>query len=75
MEPVAAQAPGIVKRATMAMQNHPVITAVMVTCTVTGAIAGVSFLSGDWSFARRLAAGTVGGAGVGMCISGIKMIG
>lgn len=55
--------------------RHPVITATMVLCTLAGAAAGVVWLSGDWSLARRLAAGAVAGAGTGLLLTATKMIG
>lgn len=55
--------------------RHPVITATLLVCTVGGAIAGVVYLSGDWSLARRLAAGAVAGAGTGLLITATKLFG
>lgn len=55
--------------------RHPVITATFVVCTLGGAIAGVALLTGDWSVARRLAAGAVGGASIGLLITATKMLG
>ncbi len=55
--------------------RHPVITATLVLCTLAGAVAGVLFLSPDWSLARRLAAGAVGGAGTALLITATKLIG
>ncbi len=75
MESESAGGAGIAARAVSTMRNHPVITSVMVSCIVLGAIAGVMLLTGDWSLARRLAAGTVAGGGVGILVCGIKMIG
>ena len=55
--------------------RHPFIAATMVLCTLGGAIAGVVFLSGNPSLARRLAAGAVGGAGTGLLPTATKMLG
>ena len=44
-----------------ALRRHPVITGVMLGCTLLGAVLGVLLLTDDWSLARRLAAGAVGG--------------
>jgi hypothetical protein len=52
-----------------------VITGVMVSCTLLGAALGVVYLTEDWSLARRIAAGAVGGAGVGLLCTATKMIG
>jgi hypothetical protein len=50
-----------------------VITAVMLGCTVIGAVLGYVLLTEDWSAARRIAGGAVGGAGVGLLITATKM--
>lgn len=57
------------------VRDHPVITAVMVGCTLVGAGMGFSLLSGEWSVARRVLAGAVGGAGVGLIVTATRMIG
>jgi len=75
MESESADRTGIAARALSSMRAHPVITSVMVSCTVLGAIGGVMLLTGDWSLTRRLAAGTVAGGGVGILVCGIKVIG
>jgi hypothetical protein len=58
-----------------ALRRHPVIVAVMLVCTVAGAVLGALYLTGDWSLARRLAAGTIAGAGVGFLMTATKMVG
>lgn len=58
-----------------ALRRHPVITGVMLGCTLLGAVLGVLLLTDDWSLARRLAAGAVGGAGVGFLFTATKMMG
>ena len=75
MESESADRTGIVARAVSSMRAHPVITSVMASCIVLGAVSGVMLLTGDWSLARRLAAGTAAGGGVGILVCGIKMIG
>jgi hypothetical protein len=57
------------------IREHPIITTVMVVCTLGGAILGVSMLSADWSLARRLAGGLIGGAGIGLLVTATRMIG
>ena len=47
----------------------------MVTCIVLGAVLGAVSLGDDWSLARRLAAGAVSGAGIGLLFTATKMIG
>lgn len=56
------------------LARHPVLTGVLIGCTVVGAIAGLSLLTPEWSVARRIAAGAVGGAGVGLLITATRMI-
>lgn len=75
MESESADRTRIAARAVSTMQTHPVITSVMVSCIVLGAIGGMMLLTGDWSLARRLAAGMVAGGGVGILVCGTKMIG
>lgn len=57
------------------LRRHPVVTGVMVTCTLVGAVAGVLWLTDDWHMARRLAAGAVAGAGTGLLLTATKMMG
>jgi hypothetical protein len=47
----------------------------MLVCTVAGAVLGALYLTEDWSLARRLAAGTIAGAGVGFLMTATKMVG
>jgi len=54
-------------------RRHPIITATLVTCTLAGAVLGFALLSGDWSSARRIAAGAVAGGGVGLLLTATKM--
>jgi enoyl reductase-like protein len=58
-----------------ALRRHPVIVSVMVGCTLLGAALGAAYLTDDWSLARRIAAGGVGGLGVGLLMTATKMIG
>ncbi len=75
MESESADRTGIAARAVSSMRAHPVITSVMVSCIVLGAIGGVMLFTEDWSLARRLATGTVARGSVGILVCGIKMIG
>ena len=56
------------------IQRHPVITAILVGCTLLGAALGFALLGDDWSALHRIFAGTIGGAGVGLLITATKMI-
>jgi Kef-type K+ transport system membrane component KefB len=56
------------------VRRHPVISAVLVACTVAGAVLGAFLLTGEWSLARRVGAGAVAGGGVGFLITATKML-
>ena len=58
-----------------AISAHPIIFGVFVACISIGTVLGVFVLTDDWSLARRIAAGAVGGAGVGVLITAAKIIG
>jgi hypothetical protein len=58
-----------------AIAAHPIIFGVVVACISIGAVLGVLVLTDEWSLARRIAAGVVGGAGVGILITAPKIIG
>jgi len=57
------------------VRTHPWITAIMLACTVGGAIAGPSLFDETWPLARQIAAGAFGGAWVGLITTVTKMIG
>ncbi len=54
---------------------HPIISGVVITCVSIGAVLGVFLLTDEWSLARRIAAGMVGGAGVSILITAPRIIG
>jgi hypothetical protein len=56
-------------------REHPIITALLVGCTLAGAVLGEIYLYEEWSAARRIAAGAVAGAGVALTVTATKMIG
>jgi hypothetical protein len=58
-----------------ALARHPVITAIVVVCTLAGCWAGIQFLDADWSLPRRALAGGVFGAWIGMLFTATKMVG
>ena len=62
-------------RAGRGLRAHPVITGVLLGCTLMGAGLGYELLSTEWPLWRRLLGGGVGGAGVGIFITAARMIG
>jgi hypothetical protein len=58
-----------------AITAHPIIFGVVIACISIGTVLGVLILTDEWSLARRIAAGAVGGAGVGILITAPKIIG
>jgi hypothetical protein len=58
-----------------AISAHPIIFGVFVTCISIGMVLGAFVLTDDWSLVRRIAAGAVGGAGVGVLITAPRIIG
>jgi len=58
-----------------AIAAHPIIFGVITSCISIGAVLGVFLLTDEWSLARRIAAGVVGGAGVGILITAPRIIG
>jgi hypothetical protein len=57
------------------LQRHPVITGVLVGCTLTGIAVGVLVLPPEWALLRRALGGAIGGAGVGLLITAPRIIG
>jgi len=55
--------------------GHPIIFTVFAVCISVGVVMGVFLLTQDWSLARRIAAGAVGGAGVALIITAPRIIG
>jgi hypothetical protein len=58
-----------------AIAAHPIIFGVVIACISIGAVLGVFVLTDEWSLARRIAAGVVGGAGVSILITAPRIIG
>ncbi|MBW2716147.1 MAG: hypothetical protein JRD03_08725 [Deltaproteobacteria bacterium] len=58
-----------------AISAHPIIFGVLISCVTIGVVSGVFLLTNEWSLARRIAAGAVGGAGVGLLITAPRIIG
>ena len=57
------------------VREHPIITAILVACTLVGAVVGDIYRYDEWSGARRVAAGAVAGAGVAFTVTATRMIG
>lgn len=55
------------------VRRHPVISATLAVTTVVGAVLGAVYLTGEWTLARRIAAGAVAGAGTGLLLTATKM--
>lgn len=55
--------------------RHPIISAVMLGCIALGVALGYLLLGEEWSVARRLLGGAVGGAGIGLLLTAPRMIG
>ena len=62
-------------RAPRLLRAHPIITGVLLGCTLAGVGLGYELLSAEWPLWRRLLGGGVGGAGVGLFITAARMIG
>jgi len=62
-------------RARRLLRAHPIITGVLLGCTLAGVGLGYGLLSAEWPLWRRLLGGGVGGAGVGLIITAARMIG
>ncbi len=56
--------------------DHPVISAIMIVCTLAGAWFGYAFLiSAAGSPLEAIVGGAVGGAGVGLLITATRLLG
>ena len=62
-------------RARRLLRAHPIITGVLLGCTLAGVGLGYGLLSAEWPLWRRRLGGGVGGAGVGLIITAARMIG
>jgi RsiW-degrading membrane proteinase PrsW (M82 family) len=59
-----------------AITRHPVISAILVVCTLTGAVVGYAFLvSAAGSPLQAIVGSAVGGAGVGLLITATRLLG
>ncbi|MEW5850920.1 MAG: hypothetical protein AB2A00_19190 [Myxococcota bacterium] len=57
------------------IRAHPVLTFVVLACTALGVVLAVPFAPPEWSLVRGVAAGAIGGAGVGYLIVASRTIG
>jgi hypothetical protein len=57
------------------IRRHPVITATLVLCIAVGAIGAIFVPFEDWSVGRKIAAGALSGAWVGLLVTGTRMLG
>ena len=55
------------------VRRHPVVAATLLATSALGAVLGAFLITGEWSVARRIAAGTVAGAGTGLLLTATKM--
>ena len=51
------------------VRRHPVLSALLLLCSVLGAVLGATFLPQEWALARRIAAGAVSGAGCWLLVT------
>jgi len=57
------------------IRGHPVVTALIVSLAVLGAVLGGLYLPPEWPILRRVAAGALSGAGVGFFVVATRLIG
>jgi hypothetical protein len=58
-----------------AVRRHPVIAAILIACTVGGAVCGALFFDYAGPLLYRTIAGAVAGLGLGLFVTATKMIG
>jgi len=56
-------------------RGHPVVTTLIVSLAVLGAVLGGLYLSPEWPILRRVAAGALSGAGIGFFVVATRLIG
>lgn len=56
-------------------RGHPVVTTLIVSLAVLGAVLGGLYLSPEWTLLRRVAAGALSGAGIGFFVVATRLIG
>lgn len=56
-------------------RKHPVISGVMIGCTLLGAVLGPLWMDPAWSLLKQALAGALCGAGVGLLITAPRMVG
>ena len=54
---------------------HPIISATILACTLVGIVVGLVLLPEDWTLARKIAGGALGGAGCGLIVTAPRIVG
>lgn len=57
------------------VRSYPLITVTILGCTVIGIVVGLFYLPDDWTLARKLAGGALGGAGCGLIVTAPRIVG
>jgi hypothetical protein len=71
---IHASKPGLLRTLGRVVRGHPWLTAVLIGCSVLGAVIGALNLSADWSITRRAVGGAVAGAGVALIVTAARML-
>jgi hypothetical protein len=57
------------------VRTYPVITAIIVGATAVGVVIGIFVFPEDWTLARKIAGGALGGAGCGLIVTAPRIVG
>ncbi len=57
------------------LRSYPIITSVIVGCTLLGMVLGLIYVPEGWTIARKIAGGALSGAGCGLIITAPRIIG
>ncbi len=57
------------------LRSYPIITSVIVGCTLLGVVLGLIYLPEGWTIARKIAGGAPSGAGRGLIVTAPRIIG
>ena len=72
-DPIQQASESLAKRGWDGVRRHPYITGTFVVCIALGAAMGLMWLTGEWSVARRLLAGSVAGASTALLVTATKL--